>query len=190
MKTVPTPEIAIARTRCWVEKAVIAFNLCPFARKPYEGEQVRYVVSEAREAGQLLADLQRELEHLVNSDPQAVKTTVLIHPWVLQDFLDYNDFLDLVDALLEHGGYEEAFQVASLHPSYQFAGTEPDAAENYTNRSPYPLLHLLRVDGVARAIAGYADPDRIPERNIARMEQEGAARMRRLLDECMQIGKE
>lgn len=190
MKTTLTPEIAIARTRCWVEKAVIAFNLCPFARKPYEGEQVRYVVSEAREPEQLLEDLQRELEHLRASDPQEVETTVLIHPWVLQDFLDYNDFLDLVDTLLEQGGYEEEFQVASLHPAYQFAGTEPDDAENYTNRSPYPVLHLLRVDEVARAVAAYADPDRIPERNIARMEQEGAAAMRRLLDECMEIGEE
>lgn len=185
-----TPDLVIARTRCWIEKAVIAFNLCPFARKPYEGDQVHYVVSNATDPEQLLADLQQELEHLRASDPQVVETTVLIHPWVLQDFLDYNDFLDVVDALLAEGGYEEEFQVASLHPNYQFAETQPDDAENYTNRSPYPVLHLLRVDGVARAIASYADPDRIPERNIESMEREGTESMRALLDECMQIGEE
>ncbi|MFO7592462.1 MAG: DUF1415 domain-containing protein [Pseudomonadota bacterium] len=184
-----TPDVAIARTRCWIERAVIAFNLCPFAGKPYAGEQVRYVVSEAREPEHLLEDLQRELEHLRATDPKEVETTVLIHPRVLQDFLDYNDFLDLVDALLEQGGYEEEFQVAGLHPDYQFAGTEPEDAENYTNRSPYPILHLLRVEGVARAIAAYTRPEQIPERNIERMEELGAERMRALLDDCMRINE-
>jgi len=187
MNRTPSPETVIAQTRCWIERAVIEFNLCPFARKPYEGAQVRYVVSEATDAEQLLVDLQRELDHLHATDPQEVETTVLIHPWVLQDFLDYNDFLDVVDALLAQG-YEAEFQVASLHPNYQFAGTQPDDAENYTNRSPYPVLHLLRVDGVARAISGYANPDRIPERNIERMEKLGAEHMRALLEECMQLG--
>ncbi len=188
MNEIPNSNVILARTRCWIERVVIEFNLCPFARKPYEGEQVRYVVSEATDQEQLLSDLQQELEHLRQADPALLETTVLIHPWVLQDFLDYNDFLDVVDALLAEGGYEEAFQVASLHPDYQFAGTQPDDAENYTNRSPYPILHLLRVDGVARAISSYANPDRIPERNIAQMEKQGAERMRALLDECMHIG--
>jgi hypothetical protein len=190
MNTSPDAETVIARTRCWIERAVIAYNLCPFARKPYQGKQVRYVVSEATDATALLADLQQELELLRASDPQELETTVLIHPWVLQDFLDYNDFLDLVDALLEQGGYEEEFQVASLHPHYQFADTAPDDAENYTNRSPYPVLHLLRVEGVARALSGYPNPERIPERNIERMNRQGAEQMRALLDQCMQIGEE
>jgi len=185
-----TPETVIARTRCWIERTVIAFNLCPFARKPYSGEQVRYVVSNATDPEQLLADLEQELEHLRATDPQVLETTVLIHPWVLQDFLDYNDFLDVVDALLEQGGYEDEFQVASLHPDYQFAGTRPDDAENFTNRSPYPILHLLRVEGVARAISSYANPDRIPERNIEQMEKHGADAMRAILDDCMKIGEE
>jgi len=188
MKRTPTPETAIARTRCWIEKAVIEFNLCPFARKPYEGEMVRYVVSDATDTEQLLEDLQLELEHLRATDPEMLETTVLIHPWVLQDFIAYNDFLDVVDALLARG-YEDEFQVASLHPEYQFAGTRPDDAENYTNRSPYPILHLLRVDGVARAVSGYANPDRIPERNIERMNQLGAKHMRELLEACMKIGE-
>jgi len=190
MNKVPSPETIIALTRCWIERAVIAFNLCPFARKPYEGEQVHYVVSEATDPEQLLADLQQELDHLRATDPKVVETTVLIHPWVLQDFLDYNDFLDVVDALLEQGGYADEFQVASLHPDYQFAGTQPDDAENYTNRSPYPILHLLRIEGVAKAIASYANPDRIPERNIEQMDKQGAEKMRTLLEECMQLNKE
>ena len=177
---------AIAHTRCWIQRSVIAYNLCPFARKPYEGELVRYVVSDAEEPEQLLADLQQELEHLRNTDLDVLETTVLIHPWVLQDFLDYNDFLDIVDALLEQEGYAEEFQIASLHPDYQFAGTQVDDAENYTNRSPYPVLHLLRIDGVARAIAGYAQPERIPERNIAQMERVGAEHMREILRSCME----
>ena len=179
---------AIAHTRCWIERAVITFNLCPFARKPFEGEQIRYWVSEARDPEQLLVDLQQELEHLRATAPDVLETTVLIHPWVLQDFLDYNDFLDVVDALLEQGDYAEEFQIASLHPDYQFAGTAPEDAENYTNRSPYPVLHLLRIDGVARAIASYANPDRIPERNIERMEREGAQKMKAILAECMGEG--
>lgn len=184
-----TPATAIARTRCWIEKAVIGFNLCPFAHKPFENGLVRYVVSDATDEEQLLRDLQLELEHLRATDPKVLETTVLIHPWVLQEFLDYNDFLDLVDALLGQG-YEEEFQVASLHPQYRFAGTRPDDAENYTNRSPYPVLHLLRVEGVARAIAAYANPERIPERNIACMEKVGADQMRALLEACMQIREE
>jgi hypothetical protein len=189
MNTSPSPETVIARTRCWIERTVIEYNLCPFARRPYEGEQVRYVVSEATDPEQLIADVQHELEHLRATDPQVIETTVLIHPWVLQDFLDYNDFLDVVDALLEQGGYAEEFQVASLHPDYQFAGTEADDAENYTNRSPYPVLHLLRIEGVAKVISGYPRPEAIPERNIEQMEKLGAEHMRAILDECMRLGE-
>lgn len=178
----------MARTRCWIERVVVELNLCPFARKPYEGGQVRYVVSAAKRPEDLLEDVQRELELLRATDAAKIETTVLIHPDVLNDFLDYNDFLGTVDALIEEGGYAGEFQVASLHPDYQFAGTQPDDAENYTNRSPYPILHLLREEGLARAIAGYARPDKIPERNIRTLEKLGAARMREILDECLRSG--
>ena len=184
----PDIDLIIARTRCWIEKAVVVLNLCPFARKPYEGEQVRYVVSTAQSEEELFADLQQELEFLRETAPEVVETTVLIHPFVLNDFLDYNDFLDVVDELIEQG-YAGEFQVASLHPHYQFAGTKPGAAENYTNRSPYPILHLLREEGLARAIASYARPDKIPERNIRLMEELGAEKMQALLDECLQLGE-
>lgn len=187
MKQLPNTSTIIARTRHWVKQVVVELNLCPFARKPYEGEQVRYVVSKAAQPVVLLEDLNAELEHLRETDEKDVETTILILPCVLQDFLDYNDFLGMVDDLLDEGGYTGEFQVASFHPDYQFAGTHADDAENYTNRSPYPILHLLRSSGMARAIDGYARPDKIPERNIRTMEKLGAERMRELLKECMQI---
>jgi hypothetical protein len=187
MKQLPNTSTIIARTRHWVKQVVVELNLCPFARKPYEGEQVRYVVSKAAQPVVLLEDLNAELEHLRETDEKNVETTILILPCVLQDFLDYNDFLGMVDDLLDEGGYTGEFQVASFHPDYQFAGTHADDAENYTNRSPYPMLHLLRSSGMARAIDGYARPDKIPERNIRTMEKLGAEHMRELLSECMQI---
>ncbi len=177
----------ITHTRGWIEKVVVAFNLCPFARKPVEGEQVRYVVSSAEDEESLLADLQQELEHLRATAPALIETTVLIHPYVLNDFFDYNDFLGLVDDFLDEAGYSGEFQVASLHPDYQFAGTEPDDAENYTNRSPYPILHLLREELLEKALLTYARPDKIPERNIRTMEKLGAEKMRELLVECQQM---
>lgn len=190
MTKTPNHETIIARTRCWVERAVVALNLCPFARKPVEGEQVRYVVSSAEDEETLLADMQQELEHLRATDPGLIETTVLIHPYLLNDFYDYNDFLGVVDDFLEEAGYLGEFQVASLHPDYQFAGTEPGDAENYTNRSPYPVLHLLREALLEKAILSYARPDKIPERNIRTMETVGAAKMRVMLAECMQLGEE
>lgn len=182
-----TSTIIIARTRHWIKRVVVELNLCPFARKPYEGELVRYVVSEATQPVDLLEDLNTELERLRKTDEKEVETTILILPYMLQDFLDYNDFLGMVDSLIDEGGYSGEFQVASFHPDYQFAGTHINDAENYTNRSPYPMLHLLRSSGMARAIDGYARPDKIPERNIRTMEKLGAERMRELLKECMQI---
>jgi hypothetical protein len=187
MKNHADIETIIARTRCWIERVVVELNLCPFARKPCESGQVRYAVSAAHRSEELLADVQSELELLRATDAGEIETTVLIHPDVLNDFLDYNDFLGAVDALIDEGGYAGEFQVASFHPHYQFAGTQADDAENYTNRSPYPMLHLLREEGLTRAIAGYARPDKIPERNIRTLEKLGAARMREILDECMRI---
>ena len=187
MTSPPSHQTIITQTRCWIEKAVVALNLCPFAKKPVEGEQVRYVVSEAQDEKSLLADMQLELEHLRATDPSAVETTVLIHPFVLNDFYDYNDFLAVVDAFLEEAGYGGEFQVASLHPDYQFAGTEPEDAQNYTNRSPYPILHLLREELLEKALLSYARPDKIPERNIRTMEKLGAEKMREMLAECMRV---
>ncbi len=166
------------RTLAWLEGAVLDLKLCPFARRPYDQGRIRLAVSEAREPEAVLADLSRELAHL-DHDP-AVETTLLITPRALADFLDYNDFLDPVDALLaEHGG-GGIYQVASFHPRYQFAGTAPDDAENYSNRAPYPILHILREDRLERALADYPDAEAIPERNIATLNRLGADHLRAL----------
>jgi len=150
-------ETIIADTQDWLDKAVIGLNLCPFAKAVHVKKQVRYAVSSATTEEALLAELMTELRYLQNTDPELVDTTLLIHPYVLTDFLDYNDFLDTVDIATAEPEFNDAFQVASLHPQYQFAGTEVDDIENYTNRAPYPTLHLLREDSVDRAVAAFPE---------------------------------
>jgi len=172
----------VSATRRWLERAVIGLNLCPFARAVHVRNQIRYVLSEAATPEALLLELARELEFLDAADPDMVETTLLIHPRVLADFLDYNDFLDDADAAVEALGLEGEIQVASFHPDYVFAGSDPDDIANCTNRSPYPMLHLLREDSVERAVEAFPDPDAIVERNIETLERLGHAGWRRLFD--------
>ncbi|MBW8878091.1 MAG: DUF1415 domain-containing protein [Acidobacteria bacterium] len=162
-----TAEEIIAITRQWLEKAVIGLNLCPFAKAVYIKDQIRYVVSEAESPEALLTELAVELQALVAADPAAIDTTLLIHPQALTDFLDYNDFLGVADAAVADLGLEGVLQIASFHPQYQFAGTATDDVENYTNRSPYPMLHLLREASVERAVAAFPDAAQIYEKNMA-----------------------
>lgn len=164
----------IAATRRWLERVVIGLNLCPFAKAVHVKDQVRFVLSEAETPGALLQELAEELAWLADTDPAVVDTTLLIHPRVLGDFGEYNDFLDQADAAIDALGLEGEIQVASFHPDYRFAGTTPDDPGNLTNRSPYPMLHLLREESIDRAVAAYPDPDVIVERNIATMERLGA----------------
>ncbi|WP_242101695.1 DUF1415 domain-containing protein [Lysobacter sp. M2-1] len=178
MSTDPDP---IADTRRWLERAVIGLNLCPFAKAVHARDQIRYVLSDADDPRDLLEQLGEELLLLCDTPADVVDTTLLIHPQVLQDFLDYNDFLDDADALLAQLGLEGVIQIASFHPHYQFAGTEPDDIGNYTNRSPYPTLHLLREDSVARAVEAFPDPDAIVERNQRTLAELGHAGWRALL---------
>lgn len=171
--TAPPADEVIAATRTWLEKVVIGLNLCPFAKAVHVGNQIRYEVSDAQTPEALLADLARALQTLAAADPAEVETTLLIHPQTLGDFLDYNDFLDIADAAVEELGLTGTIQVASFHPHYRFADTEPDAIENYSNRSPYPMLHLLREESVERAVAEFADAGRIPDRNIETLRRIG-----------------
>ena len=164
---------AVAATREWLEKAVIGLNLCPFAEAVHAGNRIRYVLSDALTPEDLLADLVLELRTLVAANPAEVETTLLIHPHVLDDFLDYNDFLDIADAAVEDLGLTGTIQVASFHPQYRFAGAEPDAIENYSNRSPYPMLHLLREESVERAVAAFADDQQFTDRNIETLRRIG-----------------
>ena len=166
-------EQAVGATRLWLERAVIGLELCPFARAAHAREQVRFRVSAAETQEDLLHDLAGAALALRDEDPERVETLLLIHPGVLGDFLEYNDFLDLAEGLLAELGLEDVFQLASFHPDYRFAGAEPDAIENCTNRSPYPILQLLRVDSVARAVAALADPAEIYERNIVTLRSLG-----------------
>jgi hypothetical protein len=166
-------ELIIAETRAWVERAVIGLHLCPFARGPQSRGQVLYVLSTAIDARTLLADLARELRRLIETPPAVLETTLLIHPHVLTDFLDYNDFLDEAEAAVAALGLRGEIQIASFHPRYQFAGSELDALANATNRSPYPLLQLLREASVERALTGVARPEAIYEANIATLEHLG-----------------
>ncbi len=172
---------AVADTRRWLERAVIGLNLCPFAKAVVARDQVRIVETDADTPDALLEALGAELALLRDTPADILDTTLVVHPRVLQDFLDYNDFLDSADALVAELGLEGVLQVASFHPDYQFAGTAPDDIGNATNRSPWPTLHLLREDSVARAVAAFPDPDAIVDRNIATLHALGAEGWARLL---------
>ena len=176
-------ETVIASTRRWVERAVIGLNLCPFARAPHVQQRVRFVVSAARDPQALLEDLQQELLALHAADPAACETTLLIHPHVFGDFLDFNDFLDVADEALRELDLEGEIQVASFHPAYRFADAADDAVENCTNRSPYPTLHLLRESSVDAAVESGIDTDAIYERNIATLRKLGKAGWNALRDD-------
>jgi len=175
-----TTDDIIAATRRWLERSVIGLNLCPFAESVYRGNRVRFRVSEQRSAAALLDELRSELRELHAADPERCETTLLIHPWVLADFIEYNDFLEVCEAAILEQGLEGVLQVASFHPQYQFAGTKSEDIENYTNRSPYPMLHLLREASVERAVAAVPDPDEIYRRNIRTLRELGHAGWQRL----------
>lgn len=160
-------------TQAWLEKAVIGLNLCPFAKSVHVNQRLRYVVSAASTPEDLLKELARELLALKRADPDEIETSLLIHPQVLNDFLDFNDFLGAADALVEDLALDGELQIASFHPQYQFAGTEVDEISNYSNRSPYPTLHLLRESSIERATETMADTDAIYEANMATLEKLG-----------------
>jgi len=168
----------------WVERVVVAHNLCPFARRELESGAVRFCVTDTEDEAQLLLVLADELERL-NREP-AIATTLLIHPRVLQDFLDFNQFLGACDELLIQASLDGVYQIASFHPDYQFAGTQAEDAENYSNRAPYPMLHILREDSVARAAAGHPDVEGIPDRNIALLNQLGREHLQEVWQGCFE----
>jgi uncharacterized protein len=171
----------IERTQQWLERAVIGLNLCPFAKAVHAKGQIRWVLSQARSADALLQDLSDELQRLAAADPLLIDTTVLVHPHVMQDFLDFNDFLDVADAALDHLQLHGVLQIASFHPHYQFAGTAPDDMGNFSNRAPFPTLHLLREDSVEKAVLAFPEADAIFERNIQTLQDLGPAGWQRLM---------
>ena len=173
MSDLSEDQLVVEATRQWLEKIVIGLNLCPFAGSPWRQGRVRFRVSEATRERQLAQDLADELLALQAADPAECETTLLIHPRVLGNFLEYNDFLELADRLLEDLALDGIIQIASFHPDYQFADSQPDDPANCTNRSPYPMLHLLREASVETATVNMADPDVIFERNIQTLQELG-----------------
>lgn len=171
----PGDDDAVAATRRWIERAVIGLNLCPFARAPYVQDRLRITVSRARDADALVDDLRKELEWLRDADAKEYETSLLVHPFVLGDFEDYNQFLDVADALLQAMELDGEIQVASFHPDYCFADAHPDDIGNATNRSPWPTLHLLRESSIDRAVESGIDTDAIYERNIETLRKLGRA---------------
>ena len=181
MSEFPTNEKVIIETQTWLEKAVIGLNLCPFAKSVYMKNQIRYKVSTAETPEALLEDLQVEMQLLAEADPERLDTSLLIHPNVLSNFLDYNDFLELAEKALVDLQLDGVLQVASFHPDYQFAGTEADDITNYTNRTPYPTLHLLREDSVEKAVSTHPNPEGIPEQNMQTLKKLGLSGWKKLL---------
>lgn len=173
----------VQATRRWVQEFAVGLNLCPFANKELQAGRVRFSVSQADSLEGLLHDLHEELLKLEQDD--AIATTMLIHPDCLQDFDDYLDGLNLANGLLDSLGYNGVFQIAGFHPNYRFEGTAADAAENYTNRTPYPTLHILREADLEQAIDTYGDTGEIPERNITRLRTMGLAQINNLRQACL-----
>lgn len=175
-----TDQDILSATKLWLEQAVIGLNLCPFAKAVHVKGQIRYAISHATDTTELHDALTEEINLLLNTPADQIDTTLLIHPQVLTDFFEYNDFLERADRLLVKLDADGALQIASFHPDYQFQGTQSDDLENYTNRSPYPILHLIREASIDKALASYPDPDNIYQRNIDTLNRIGLDGWRQL----------
>lgn len=173
----------IETTKKWMKQFVIGMNFCPFAKNPFDADTIRYVLVEDTDIQGLGEKLVAELRYLANTPASKVETTLLIHPSLLLNFEEYLNFLEVTSYLLEDYEMEGIIQVASFHPDYQFDGTEPEDVENYTNRSPYPMLHLLRESSVSWAVATYPEVEKVPARNIHYLKTLGLAAIKQQWDE-------
>lgn len=173
MTEISSPQIEIADTVRWLERAVIGLNLCPFAKAPHVKGQIHYAVSQAKGQEGLRDELIAQLQALAALPPEERETVLLIVPQMLRDFLDFNDFLDEADGVLQELDLEGEFQIASFHPDFQFADTEPDDITNFTNHSPYPTLHLIREASIDRAVEAFPEAEMIYETNMVTMEKLG-----------------
>lgn len=153
----------------WLNDVVIGLNLCPFAAKPQRNQQIKIFVSEAVTEEQLLQDILQQLLELEGSSAQSLETTLVVVPNMLEDFFEYNFFIDWVEALITQQDWQGIFQVATFHPHYCFGGTRPEDDENLTNRSPYPIFHLIREESMEKVLKYYPNPEAIPDTNIARV---------------------
>ncbi len=177
-----------AATRCWVEKLVVGENLCPFAGRELSRDKIRFAVCDVTDAEPALQAL---IGECVRLDAHAeLETTLLIFSAGFADFDNYLDLLAVAEALLVEQGYEGRYQLASFHPAYVFADADSDDAANYTNRSPYPMLHLLREASIARAIKQHVDAEGIPQRNIRHARALGRNALEGILRQCGEVTKE
>jgi hypothetical protein len=168
-----TEKQIIALTSAWLEQVVIGLNLCPFAKPVHAKGQIDYFLSHACNETTLATDLRLAMQRLIAASPETMDTCLLIHPWALSDFIAYNNFLDIADEILDDLGLIGVLQIASFHPNYQFAGTTEDDVTNCTNRSPFPLLHLLREESLDKATAALPDASVIVDRNLETMSSLG-----------------
>ncbi len=173
----------IVQTKNWINDFVVQLNLCPFAQHPYKNDRIRYVVYEGRDLEEFIEVLRDELLYIQKTPAKAVETTLLIHPNLLLDFLDYNDFLDVANHLIFALQLDGLVQIASFHPAYQFAGTRVEEVTNYTNRSPFPMLHLLREESIEKAIEQYGSTEQIPANNMKTLRQLGLKKTKKILDD-------
>ena len=177
-----TASTLINQTKKWLSSVVIAHNLCPFAKREYDNKAIHYAVIETVDSE---GQLKQVMQQCAELDEQGTReTSLLIFPYALSDFEDYLNLLDFATVLLKDLGYEGVYQLASFHPHYQFDGTAADAPSNYTNRSPYPMLHILREASVEIALENYPNPETIPERNIQVTQALGLKVMQDLLARC------
>lgn len=180
-----TSEQIIQQTTQWLERVVVGFNFCPFAKREMMRKSIRYVVSKETNIEVCLEELLEEFEHL--DDNTTVETTLIIYPNLLKEFRGYLDFVDLCQALLEEHGYEGVYQVASFHPDYRFADSKKNDAANFTNRSPYPMIHLLREESLERALENFENPENIPSTNIELARKQGFEQMKNILLGCYKL---
>ena len=176
-------DTVIAQTRKWIADVIVGCNFCPFAAKPLKAGTIHYEIKSR-------ADMQSALEILAASfikldKEESMETLFIIFPDSFFDFEEYLQLVELSEALLEKQGYEGIYQIASFHPDYLFAGSSQDDPANYTNRSPYPMLHLLREESLSRAIDSYPGTEKIPKQNILYAQQKGLVYMKMLRESCI-----
>ncbi|MET0103503.1 MAG: DUF1415 domain-containing protein [Sedimenticola sp.] len=183
----PTEQQVVAATEQWIREVVVELNLCPFAEPVVSSGRISYAVSDAGDEEEIFRDLLQALDHFQQQDEQAVATGFFILSRGLDDFQQYNEFLDLVDGLLEESGLQGVIQIAGFHPRYLFEGSDEKDPANYTNRSPYPMFHLIREDDLESAVASHPDPASIPERNIRLLRDMGLEDVKWRLERCYQV---
>ena len=175
----------IETTKLWLERFVIGLNLCPFAKHPFRNEKIRYIVFEGDNLEKLTETWLKEANELAETTPSVLETTLIILPEVLDEFEEYLDFVEMAEFILAEVDLEGVIQIASFHPDYQFDETEPTDVENYTNRSPFPMLHLIREDSIMRAVEAYPEVGDIPDNNIDTMNKLGITRVKQMLDDII-----